>query len=70
MPIMDGVAATQQIREHAHTPNIPIIACTAHTQPKEIERFRKAGMTDFVQKPIEKSKLLPVLYRSVLALET
>lgn len=70
MPIMDGVAATQHIREHAHTPNIPIIACTAHTQPKEIERFRKAGMTDFVQKPIEKSKLLPVLYRSVLALET
>ena len=67
MPIMDGVAATKYIREHAKQQDIPIVACTAHTQPEEIERFRQAGMTDFVQKPIERSKLLPALYQSVLA---
>ena len=49
MPIMDGVAATKYIREHAKQQDIPIVACTAHTQPEEIERFRQAGMTDFVQ---------------------
>ena len=67
MPIMDGVAATKYIREHAKQQDIPIVACTAQTQPEEIERFREAGMTDFVQKPIERSKLLPALYQSVLA---
>jgi len=69
MPIMDGVAATKYIREHAKQQDIPIVACTAHTQPEEIERFRQAGMTDFVQKPIERSKLLLVLYQSALARE-
>ena len=70
MPIMDGVAATKYIREHAKQKDIPIVACTAHTQPEEVERFHKAGITDFVQKPIERSKLLPVLYKSILATET
>ena len=67
MPIMDGVATTKYIREHAKQKDIPIVACTAHTQPEEVERFHKAGLTDFVQKPIERSKLLPVLYKSILA---
>ena len=58
MPGLDGVAATRQIRDH-EGPNrmIPIIALTAHALPEDGERFRAAGISDTLVKPLTSTAL-------------
>ena len=55
MPVMDGIETTERIRqssdEYYHT--VPIIALTANALMDAREQFAKAGMNDFVAKPIE-----------------
>jgi CheY-like chemotaxis protein len=55
MPVMDGFQATEEIRRleaRAHR-RVPIIATTASVMPEERERCLRAGMDDFVAKPIQ-----------------
>ncbi|WP_045217188.1 response regulator [Desulfonatronovibrio magnus] len=40
---------------------IPIIAVTAHTQPGDREKFLKAGMDDYIGKPVTMEELETVL---------
>ncbi len=55
MPVMDGVETTGQIRrmEGEYYQNVPIIALTANALMDAREKFKSAGMDDFVAKPIE-----------------
>ena len=59
MPIMDGLEATHQIRQHDTT--IPIIALTAHAMKGDREKFIQAGMNDYLPKPINRTDLLNML---------
>lgn len=53
MPDMDGLTATQKIRNlDAPTNQIPIIAVTAHSSMKDREKCLAAGMDDYIAKPI------------------
>ena len=56
MPVIDGFAATQAIRKaesmSARNRRIPILACTANTQPHERERCIRAGMDGYLAKPL------------------
>ncbi|MCJ2166008.1 MULTISPECIES: PAS domain-containing hybrid sensor histidine kinase/response regulator [unclassified Pseudodesulfovibrio] len=55
MPIMDGVSATRAIRDPnsgALDPTVPIVALTAYALKGDRERFLKAGMNDYISKPI------------------
>jgi PAS domain S-box-containing protein len=53
MPEVDGYKATEQIRALPNSKNnIPIIALTAHALIGDREKCIKAGMTDYVSKPI------------------
>lgn len=53
MPDMDGLTATQKVRElDAPAGNIPIIAVTAHSSMKDREKCLAAGMDDYIAKPI------------------
>jgi two-component system sensor histidine kinase/response regulator len=65
MPQMDGLEATQRIREWEaiHPRHIPIIAMTAHAMQGDRERCLAAGMDDYVSKPLEIRILLGVLNR-------
>lgn len=63
MPEIDGVEATQIIREMDgdYYKNLPIIALTANAVSGARETFLEAGMNDFIAKPIELSALDRVL---------
>ena len=57
MPKMNGFEATRQIRLHEQGTPTPIVALTAGNMPGERERCLKAGMNDFMAKPIVKKDL-------------
>ena len=63
MPVMDGIETTERIRqledEYYHT--VPIIALTANALMDAREKFAKAGMDDFVAKPIEMKEICKCL---------
>jgi PAS domain S-box-containing protein len=63
MPIMDGMQATMIIRryERATATRTPIIAVTALAMEGDRERFLKAGLDDYVSKPVENSELIRVV---------
>ena len=64
MPGMDGITATQKIREwEAQTgaPRTPIIALTAYASGEDRARTVAAGCDDHVSKPIRKERLLMIV---------
>lgn len=64
MPVMDGLTATEAIRQaqagQANT-NIPIIAMTAHALQDDKIRCLQAGMNDYITKPINVQELYSVI---------
>jgi signal transduction histidine kinase/ActR/RegA family two-component response regulator len=62
MPELDGIAATQRIRtlKTGHS-DVPIVALTADAFSDTEERCMSAGMTGFLTKPIDLSRLKHLL---------
>ncbi len=64
MPEMDGMEATREIRKMAGPKSkIPILAMTAHALSGDREKCLKAGMNDYVSKPIEPLELKEAIER-------
>ncbi|MGK0462429.1 MAG: signal transduction histidine kinase [Candidatus Azotimanducaceae bacterium] len=62
MPELDGIAATEQIRNfNSEKSTTPIIAITANTSSEAIERMLKSGMNNYVAKPFKYEDLRDVL---------
>ena len=63
MPIMDGLEATKRIRQMADAGKraTPIVAVTANAMKEDRDTFLKAGMNDFLFKPIEVAALVSAL---------
>ena len=61
MPEMDGLEATQKIRENPDFKNLPIIALTAKAMKGDREKCLQAGASDYITKPIEGLQLLSLL---------
>lgn len=53
MPEMDGLQATQRIREMPEIAHIPIIALTANVMEGDRERSLNAGCDGYIGKPID-----------------
>ncbi len=65
MPIMDGVETTRRIREReAHQEaQTTIVALTAHALASEKEELLRAGMNDYVTKPINETLLIETIFK-------
>lgn len=64
MPLMNGYEATSIIRDRAsavRNHDIPIIALTANAMHEDREICLKAGMNDYLSKPLDVSNLISVL---------
>ncbi len=59
MPVMDGYTATTLIKEL--TPDLPVIALTAHAFAGEREKARSYGCDDYLSKPILQKDLINVI---------
>jgi two-component system sensor histidine kinase/response regulator len=72
MPEMDGIEATQIIRNRSSrvkNHDVPIIAMTAHAMRGDRERCLEAGMTDYTSKPIQPQVLMEAIEKCVPPLQ-
>jgi CheY-like chemotaxis protein len=65
MPKLNGVEATQQIRQLPGYQDIPIIAMTANAFAEDKAQCLAAGMNDFLTKPFIPMKLFAILLRAL-----
>ncbi len=61
MPVMDGYAATAEIRADGRFADLPILAMTAHAMRGEREKSIARGMNDHINKPINPDDLFGAL---------
>lgn len=57
MPVMDGFTATREIRKLPQFSQLPIIAMTANVMPADRKKTLDAGMSDFIEKPLNVEKM-------------
>lgn len=63
MPEMDGLEATEIIRQNEEYLKLPILAMSAHTQISDKVKSLNCGMNDYIAKPIRPEKLVEVLIK-------
>jgi hypothetical protein len=63
MPRMDGLDATREIRKLPNGAKVPILAMTANAFAEDKARCFKAGMNDFIMKPVEPEFLFETLLK-------
>ena len=61
MPEMDGITATEKIRQQTQFNDLPIIAMTAHAMNDELQKCLDAGMNDYFTKPIDPNALFSLI---------
>lgn len=67
MPVLDGYVACRSIRSQRQAgidPSVPVLALTAHALEGERLKCRKAGMDDYLTKPIRPEELYAALARA------
>ena len=65
MPVLDGVAATRQLREQH--PELPVLAISGHDYAERVLEIRQAGAADYVRKSRLDDELISALAALVSA---
>jgi two-component system, cell cycle response regulator DivK len=68
LPDITGVVAARKLKQHPQAAHIPIIACSAYSSGQEKEQALRAGVVDYLQKPMPsdlvKAKIEEFILRS------
>jgi DNA-binding NarL/FixJ family response regulator len=59
MPILDGLLATQQIKQRKLAKRVVILS--VHSKPEDVSRARQSGADDFIQKGAPYSTLIQTI---------
>ncbi len=65
MPVMDGYAATRELRSRPGFAQLPVVAMTANALPSDREAALAAGMNEHIGKPFDLDELVALLRRLV-----
>lgn len=57
MPVMDGRAALELLKNDPRTRGIKVIALTSFAMKGDRERFKEAGFADYIAKPLQTREL-------------
>ncbi len=63
MPVLDGYAATREIRSMAGFARLPIVAMTANAMASDREACLACGMNEHIGKPFDMAQLISLLLR-------
>lgn len=69
MPVMGGLEATKAIRQMNGFSNIPIVAISADAFIQQQRKALEAGVNEYITKPVDLKKLIPVLSRYLIPAE-
>jgi DNA-binding response OmpR family regulator len=58
MPIVDGLRLVRELKSHADTCHVPVLAMTGWDTPESRAAAREAGCAGYIVKPIDFDKLL------------
>jgi CheY-like chemotaxis protein len=61
MPEVNGFSATRRIREREEDAHVPIVALTARASEEDREKCLRAGMDDYLPKPVGSKALKEVI---------
>lgn len=62
MPGMDGFQVCRQLKAHAATRHIRVIAMTGYPSPENVERILAAGAESCLPKPLDEERLFTALH--------
>ena len=63
LPVLDGWAATRELKADARTAAIPVLSLTAHAMDGARESALEAGCDDYDSKPVDFERLLGKIER-------
>ncbi|MES9883490.1 MAG: PAS domain S-box protein [Sedimenticola sp.] len=66
MPLMDGYAATREIRKNPRLKQLPIIAMTADVMDGDYTEVLTAGMNDHIAKPIRTDEMFATMAKWIV----
>jgi two-component system cell cycle response regulator DivK len=67
LPGQSGYDAVQQVRSHAATAPIPVIALTAYAMQEDRQRCLRVGFNDYLSKPLDIHLLVQMVRRHAAA---
>ena len=62
MPVMDGLTATRTLRERGFV-EVPIIAMTANAMREDRDKCLRAGMDDYIAKPVKREVVFDMIQK-------
>ena len=67
LPDMNGIDVVQAIRNHPRAVHIPIIGCSAYSATEFREEALRAGMAEYLQKPISAAEIETVIKQFIFS---